>query len=182
MSVPSEERGNAEPGPDGPLDFDPYRFGRPEHPVPAEFAPPGYRAPDVPREPNLPRTPPPPRYQPGQYANPYPPRSATNGAASNSKAIASMVLGIASIVLCWLTILDVVPIVLAVVFGLIAVNDHRRDPGRGGRAMAITGIVCAAIGAVLAIVLTVWFVNLANQCGGLGTNSSQLQQCVRDHI
>ena len=26
-------------------DFDPYRFGAPEHPIPPEYAPPGYRPP-----------------------------------------------------------------------------------------------------------------------------------------
>jgi len=30
---------------EAPLDFDPYRFGAPEHPVPPEFAPPGYKPP-----------------------------------------------------------------------------------------------------------------------------------------
>lgn len=36
--------------PAGPLDFDPYRFGKPDHPVPPEYAPPGY-VPPTPAEP-----------------------------------------------------------------------------------------------------------------------------------
>jgi hypothetical protein len=189
MTVPPDEHRDSGTQPDAPLDFDPYRFGAPEHPVPAEYAPPGYRPPAVPREPDLPPTPPPPAYgmtyhgpqspaplPPGYLIQPGAPRS------GKGKAVASMVLGIASILLCWLTFLDVVPVVLAVVFGIIALHDASRDPYRGGRAMAITGIICGAVGAVLAIVLTTWFVHLANQCGGFDTNSSQLQQCIRDHI
>ena len=90
--------------------------------------------------------------------------------------------GIASILLCWLTVLDVVPVVLAVIFGIIALDNIRRSPGRGGRGMAVAGIVCAAVGAVLAIVLTTWFLHLANQCGGVDGNSADLRQCITDHM
>jgi hypothetical protein len=48
MTVPPEKdpegTGSSE---QAPLDFDPYRFGKPEHPIPPEYAPPGY-VPDVP--------------------------------------------------------------------------------------------------------------------------------------
>ena len=39
--------GQAEPaaGPAGEAPFDPYRYGRPDHPIPAEYAPPGYTGP-----------------------------------------------------------------------------------------------------------------------------------------
>jgi hypothetical protein len=40
--------------PAGEAPFDPYRFGQPDHPIPAEYAPPGYTGPVVPT------TPPPP--------------------------------------------------------------------------------------------------------------------------
>ncbi len=175
MSVPPDE--HRDPGVGDPLaDFDPYRFGAPEHPVPAEFAPPGYQRPTLPSEPDRPKAPPPPAYF-ASRSPAYPPPRAGNG-----KAIASMVLGIGSIVLCWLTIFDAVPVVLALVLGIVALAEVRSNPARGGRGMAITGIVCAAVGAVLAIVLTTWFVHLANQCGGFNTDSATLQQCVRDHI
>ena len=72
-----------------PLDFDPYRFGKPDHPVPPEYAPPGY-VPDYPppqpveQKPVWPPTDdatkppayapyqqyPPPQYQPGQHQPP----------------------------------------------------------------------------------------------------------------
>lgn len=93
-----------------------------------------------------------------------------------------MVLGIVSIVCCWLTVFDAVPVVLAVVFGIVALNEMRANPARGGRGMAVAGIVCGAVGALLAIVLTTWFFHLANQCGGFGTNSADMRQCIQNHI
>jgi Domain of unknown function (DUF4190) len=89
MTVPPEKdpegSGSSE---QAPLDFDPYRFGRPEHPIPPEYAPPGY-VPDTPptTQPTQPAPVWPPRddeqrapyggypqYQPGQYPpSPYPP-------------------------------------------------------------------------------------------------------------
>lgn len=56
-----------EPPPEEP--FDPYRFGKPEHPIPAEYAPPGYTGPVVPPTPPAPGWGPPP---PGTSAsNPF---------------------------------------------------------------------------------------------------------------
>jgi hypothetical protein len=180
MTVPPDERGeqgagapDATPAPD----FDPYRFGAPEHPVPREYAPPGYRPPALPREPVRPQAPPPPA-----YSMAYPPVSAGSAAGTNGKAVTSMVLGIVSIVCCWLTVFDAVPVVLAVVFGIVALNEMRANPARSGRGMAIAGIVCGAVGAVLAIVVTTWLVNLANQCGGFGTNSADMRHCIQNHI
>lgn len=39
-----EPAASSDPGgdPSGPLDFDPYRFGKPDYPIPPEYAPPGY--------------------------------------------------------------------------------------------------------------------------------------------
>jgi hypothetical protein len=80
--------------PAGEEPFDPYRFGRPEHPIPAEYAPPGYTGPVIPTAPptagwgtappganagnpfsNPPGTPyAPPGADPGGYPpGPYPP-------------------------------------------------------------------------------------------------------------
>jgi Domain of unknown function (DUF4190) len=52
--------------------FDPYRFGKPDHPIPAEYAPPGYTGPVVPTV----HTPPPPGWgAPPPAANPANPFS-----------------------------------------------------------------------------------------------------------
>ena len=74
----------------------------------------------------------------------YPPRT-------SGMAIASMVLGITSIVAltcCCGT--GFIPSVLAVVFGHVALYQIRRAPGRlEGSSMAIAGLVCGYIGLVM---------------------------------
>lgn len=201
MTVPPDENGRA---PDdgvsleknaAPADFDPYRFGAPEHPVPPEYAPPGYTPPPQTAPPSTPppgTSPPPPYGYPAygqygahpQYGAPPPPQYSQypQPATGNGKAVAGLVLGIASIVFCWTTVFDVVPVVLGLVFGFLGLNQSSRLPGRTGRGMAIAGIVCSVIGAALAIALTVWVVRLANDCGGFGTDSTVLQQCIQNHI
>lgn len=120
-------------------------------------------------------------YGQSQYGqSPYGPGAPA--AQGNGKAVAALVLGIVSIVLCWLTFLDAVFVVLALIFGFLGLNDARNRGGRG-RGQALAGLICAAVGAVLAIVFTVFVVHLANKCGGLDNQgSSGYQQCLRDHI
>ena len=183
-------------GTDPEPDFDPYRFGAPEHPVPPEYAPPGYKPPQPaqqpPPQPFVPPPPgqqggyPPPAYQPGppppqQYA-PYGVPYYAHPRRGTGKAIASMVLGIGSIVLSILSLFDLLLIIPGVVFGIIALAEANRSPNREGRGMAIAGLVCAGVGAVLAIVLTVWFVGAARHCGQYDSSSSQFQSCFRDHL
>jgi hypothetical protein len=181
------------PGEPTELDFDPYRFGAPEHPIPPEYAPPGYRPPQPVRQPPpaMPPPPaqggyPPPAYRPGP---PPPPQQVPYGLPyyahqrrGTGKAIASMVLGIASIILSILSVFDILLIAPALIFGIIALTEANRSPGREGRGMAIAGIVCAAVGAVLAVVLTLWFVGAARHCSQYDSGSSQFQTCFRDHL
>jgi hypothetical protein len=158
--------------PQQPADFDPYRFGRPEHPVPPEYAPPGYRPPQQP-----PPQPWPQYGAPPPYYSEYPrPRT------GNGKAIAALVLGIVSIVLCWLSLLDVVPVVLALVFGILARNDAVRYPERGGRGMAVAGIACAVVGALLAGLLTAWAVHRFASCYDNNPTSAQVRTCIQQRI
>jgi len=60
----------AEPAEEAP--FDPYRFGKPEHPIPAEYAPPGYTGPIIPTPPPAPDwgTPPPGTTAGNPFSNP----------------------------------------------------------------------------------------------------------------
>jgi hypothetical protein len=191
--------------------FDPYRFGKPEHPVPPEYAPPGYVPDPYPPQPTQPTQPGQP-YQPAQpYQDPYgqqphggygpgaqggpgyygqqpmapqPPYQNMYGQprTGNGKAIASMVLGIASIVFFWLTVIDLVLIITSVVLGIMALAE-RRGHNREGRGMAIAGLVCSAIGTAAAVITTVWFVHVAGQCGGLeNTNDPAFRQCLQNHI
>ncbi|HZC69385.1 MAG TPA: DUF4190 domain-containing protein [Jatrophihabitans sp.] len=195
---------NRDSGSDAP--FDPYRFGKPEHPIPAEYAPPGYTGPVI--QPPSPYGPPPPPYgnqpygpgpyggQPSPYQYPYmqqpgpygaPPPPPYHGytqprSGSNGKAIAGLILGIASIVLCVLSFFDGVLVVLGLIFSLIGMNETKRTGG-AGRGLAVAGLICSIIGAVLATVFSVLVIHASNQCGGF-SNSDQpgWDQCFRDHF
>jgi hypothetical protein len=188
--------------------FDPYRFGAPAHPVPPEYAPPGY-IPPVPQPPASPAGPPagqpypypgyspypgqpypgapgqpgpagPPGqgypYPPPQYLTQYP-----QPATGNGKATAGLVLGILSIVLFWTTIFDAIPVILGVIFGFLGLNEAKRT-GRS-RGMAIAGIVCGFVGAVFAIVFTVWIINRIQPCvNAYNSGSSEFNSCVRHRL
>jgi hypothetical protein len=221
--------------PAGEAPFDPYRFGKPDRPIPPEYAPPGYVPPTPEVSPTSPYgpsspygpgpsgpspygpgpsggqapygpapygqppygqppygppgqephgTPPPyPGQYPGGYGPPPPGYSGYGPArGSNGKAVAALVLGIASIILFWLSVLDAVPVILALVFGLLGLSQSKSRPDRAGRSMAISGLVCCLIGAVLATIFTVKIVHAINDCGGFNSNRSNtvFQQCVRD--
>jgi hypothetical protein len=171
--------------------FDPYRYGAPEHPVPAEYAPLGYTPPPVTAAAPPPYAPRPGYGAPGYpgpgapgysyqappgYAQQYPqPRT------GNGKAIAGLVLGILAIVLCWTSVLDVVFVALAVIFGLLGLGEAKR--GGGGRGMAISGLVCAVIGALLATVLTVVIIQRIRPClDNYDKGSSAYNTCIRQRI
>lgn len=193
--------------------FDPYRFGAPEYPVPPEYAPPGYQPPvsypPPPPDPNQPAgaaaqpgygygQPGYPGYQqpyPGQpspyaggppaggpYGYPPPPYSQYPlPKTGNGKATAGLILGIISIVFFWLSFFDAIPIVLGLIFGFLGLGESKRTGS--GRGSAIAGIVCAFIGAALAIILTVVIVTRLQTCfNNYNSGSSEFNSCVRHHI
>jgi hypothetical protein len=103
-----------------------------------------------------------PPYGQAPYGQAYPPPPQYNAylqpQAGNGKAVTGLVCGILSIVLCWLTFLDIVPIVLGFVFSLTGLSEAKR---RGiGRGMAKAGLVLTIIGTVFAIAITAWAVVL----------------------
>ncbi len=171
--------------------FDPYRFGAPEHPVPPEYAPPGYTPPPQPAPPPYASSPygpghaggygyPPPGYPapiPPGYAQQYPqPRT------GNGKAIAALVLGILAVMFCWTSIFDVVFVALAVIFGFLGLSDAKR--GGGGRGLAISGLVCAVVGALLATILSVVIYSRIRPCLDVYDrhDTSQYNACIRDRF
>lgn len=207
----------ADPGTpdDAPLDFDPYRFGLPDHPVPPEFAPPGYRPPEPPPTPDPyspygPGSPygttppdaqqqpawppqagppygqppygqPPTSQQPGQpptspYGSYPAPPQPQYGRHNHGKAVAALVLGIVSVVFCWLTIFDAVFVIPGIVFAVGVLSDKRS----ANRGMAIAGLICAIVGALAAIALLIWLAPIAKDCSGV--SGSQYKQCIQDHI
>ena len=157
---------------DEPLDFDPSRFGRPEQPVPAEYAPPGY----VPPAPQAP-PPPPYGYPPPGYAYAPPPR------AGNTKATVALVLGILAIFFSWLTILDLVLIVPAIVLGALGRSEAKRYPERGGKGAATSGLICGLIALALAIALTAFAYTRIKPClENYQINSHAYNTCVKDRL
>lgn len=181
--------------------FDPYRFGAPEHPVPPEYAPPGYQPPPTFAPPQGYDQPPPaaqPGYgyqgyqqqpygaQPPPYAGgpyPYPPPYSQYPLpkTGNGKATAGLILGIISIVFFWLSFFDAIPVVLGLIFGFLGLNESKRTGS--GRGPAIAGIVCALVGAALAIVLTVVIVTRLQPCfDNYNSGSAEFNSCVRHHI
>lgn len=191
---------SSDPTSDAP--FDPYRFGKPDHPIPAEYAPPGYTGPVIPPAPygqpgpwapqgpgqqhNPFGTQPSPYGYPSQPPGPYGPPPPHHGYVQpkpgNGKAIAALVLGIASIVFSFLSFFDVVFVALGLIFSLIALTETRA-PGTSGRGMAIAGLICALVGAALATLFSVLVIHAANQCGGFSnSNDPGFNSCVRHHL
>ena len=171
--------------------FDPYRFGAPEHPIPPEYAPPGYRPPPPTQPPAY------PGYAGGPYPTqpyadqpypgqqyPYPPPYATQyppPKTGNGKAIAGLVLGILAIVFCWTSILDIVPVVLGLVFGILGLSEAKRTGS--GRGMAMTGVVLAVVGALLATVVTVVIYQRIEPClNDYAQNSAAYDQCISEQF
>jgi hypothetical protein len=66
-------------------------------------------------------------------------------------AIASLVLGIVSIPLCFIFI----PALLAVIFGLIALNQIKGNPGQSGRGQAIAGLILGVVSIAFIVVAIV---------------------------
>lgn len=176
---------------------DPYRFGLPERLPPPEYAPPGWTppggwptaAPPVgPSQPG-PGSGPPPGYPPYPPPSPYgyhppPPQYSPYHvpAAGRGKAVTALVLGILSIFFFWASFFDALLVIAAVTFGIIALTE-RPGGATPPRGMAIAGLVCAAVGAVLAIIWTVFIIHAINQCGGFNqTNAPGFRTCLQQQF
>jgi hypothetical protein len=222
LGKPESARAGGTAAPTADVPFDPYRFGKPDHPIPAEYAPPGYTGPIAPAAP--PSAPPPaagpyagapinpygpppgpqqgnpfanppgtpygpnpqqPPYQspmPYGYGAPPPYHGYAQPRSTNSKAIAALVLGILSIVFCWLSVFDAVFVILALIFGLLALSETKNGRS-GGRGMAVAGLICMVIGAILATIISIKVFSAVDKCGGFNqSDRSSFNQCLRDNI
>lgn len=75
---------------------------------------------------------------------------------SNSMAIVGMVLGIISIVLCWVPIVGLILAIIGIVLGVKGLKSSRELNGKG-KGMGIAGISCGSVGTVLSVIyLIVW--------------------------
>jgi hypothetical protein len=73
---------------------------------------------------------------PAYGGGPTPQPSRTNG-----MSIASLVLGLVGIPLCFLFI----PSVLAIAFGFVGLSQIKNDPTQKGRGLAIAGVILGAV-------------------------------------
>jgi hypothetical protein len=182
-----------EPVPVAAAPFDPYRYGAPEHPVPPEYAPPGY-IPPLPAQPvatapspyltqtspyppyTTPYGAPPPYGPPPPWATQYPqPRT------GNGKAIAALVLGIISLLFFWTTVLDLIPVALAIIFGALARGEAKRTGT--SRSMATTGLVLGIIGGLLAAMVTVVvYVRIKPCLENYNSGSSEYNSCINSRL
>lgn len=152
----------------------PYPYGAPPYgqPGPPPYGPPQYGQPPY-GQPGPPPYGSPPSYGVAPYGRPK---------QGTGKAVTAMVLGILSIVLCWLSILDALLVVPAVILGIIALTEARSRNG-AGKGMALTGLICGVVGAVLAITATVLVLNAYDKCGGASQSDAPgFNECVKDNI
>lgn len=148
---------------------------QPPYPPPAQ---PGYSPPG-----QSPYPPPYAPYAPGQ--SPYPPGQSAPfpGYATprpgHGKAVAALVLGICSIVFFWTTFFDLLLIIPALVFGFIALSEARAGSG-SARGMARAGLICTAIGTILALAFTIFALYRVNHCTDLyGSSGPGYDHCIR---
>jgi hypothetical protein len=145
--------GPQNPGPQNPYGQTPPGYGG--YPQPGQQ---GYPPPDYPQQGQSPGYPPPD--YPQQGYPPPPGYSYKQPGPGHGKAVAGLVLGILSIVFCWASFVDLLLLVPALIFSIMGLSEARL--GRGGRGLAMSGLICTIAGVVLAIVMTIVWVSVAN--------------------
>ena len=99
-----------------------------------------------------------PPMSPGAWSPPPPPMAIPRTPAPNQQlAAASMIVGLAGILLSWC--FGPVPGVVALVLGLVALSQIKKSPEKyGGRGMAIAGIVIGALTVAFYILLIIGWI------------------------
>lgn len=147
-----------------------YPGAAPQQPAPQQ-TPPTYPA-AAPQQPGYPAgpsaapgypgaAPSTPGYQAPGYAQPYSPPYPVP-AKSNGLAVTALICGIAGVALFWLAyiVLPFLAAVTAIITGHLALGRIKRDPGLGGKGIAITGLVLGYVGAVINLIIGIGFLLL----------------------
>jgi hypothetical protein len=133
FEYPSLEQSGADPY--APIDYPPtYPSMRPPYPL----SPQGYPSPAFP-----------PPYQPPYGTDPYDPYRVGHPQGTNGQAIGALVAAILGVPLCFCAI----PSIVAVVLGIVAMNETRRT-GQDGHGMALAAVIIGGI--TLAIAVVIW--------------------------
>jgi heme/copper-type cytochrome/quinol oxidase subunit 2 len=102
----------------------------------------------------------------------------------NGMATASLILGICSIVLFWLSFIGIVCGVLAIIFAVVAKNKIKANPNTAGvgsaKAGLITGIIGIAIWLVMVIVVAVFLTSAVGVFEEAIQNSNDLQDALNE--
>lgn len=94
-------------------------------------------------------------------------------------AIASLVLGIFSVILGWIPVFGWIFVVLALVFAILALLKIKKGEA-SGRGMAIAGLVLGGIGLVIAVIVMITFitsVGSSSKCTDMDCFISNANQC-----
>jgi len=67
---------------------------------------------------------------------------------NNGMCVASLVLGILALVLCWIPIIGLILALLAVILGGAGISAVNKNPALGGKGMGIAGLVMEIISLV----------------------------------
>lgn len=160
---PYEQPPQQYPNPSDPY-YGQYQGQRGQGQYPSQQPPTAYGQPEYPEQPYQQQQYPPlqqqayppmqqPYLQNQGYQNPYNPNLYAMPTAQSSQgdglAIAGLVLGIISIVLCWIPLFDLVIGIVGLILSLLG----RRSLSRRG--LAIAGLVCSIIGLILSLIITV---------------------------
>lgn len=93
---------------------------------------------------------------------------------SKGMSIAALVIGIISVVLCWVSYVNIVTLalsILGVIFGAKGMKDNATGSGHGlavaGLVLSIIGLCFSAVGAICSICACALVCNGANALGGL---------------
>ena len=98
-----------------------------------------------------------PPMSPGPWQPPPPPYQARVVQPSQSLALASMIIGIAGIVLAGC--LGPVPGIAALIMGLVALSQIKKMPDKvGGKPFATAGVIIGAITVAFYLLVLLWFV------------------------
>lgn len=116
-----------------------------------------------------------PGYGGAQFGQPAQPAAWQYGApqqkTTNGLAVASLVCGIAGLVLFWACFVGLILGIAAVVLGFIGRNKAKQLPGEAGSGMALGGIITGGIAAVLTAVILVVAVVVGDSIDDLDVNS-----------
>ncbi len=95
----------------------------------------------------------------GTPAQPYPQSAAAPVESStNPMAITGMICGILSLLTgCCCGVFGLPFSILGVIFSIIGLSKLKKNPGQGGRGMAIAGLIIGALGLIAAILMVVVF-------------------------